>query len=68
MPLFELEASPRGRMRVFARAQLPLLLATGFICLVVAVAVPAALTSAVFSERPDVGRGRRHRGRRPHQG
>jgi signal transduction histidine kinase len=48
MPLFELEASPRGRMRVFARAQLPLLLATGFICLVVAVAVPAALTSAVF--------------------
>lgn len=48
MPLFELEASPRGRVRVFVRAQLPLLLATGFVVAVVFVAVPAAMASSVF--------------------
>ncbi|MFG6446246.1 sensor histidine kinase [Microbacterium sp. P07] len=40
MPLFELEASPRGRMRVFVRAQLPFLLGAAFVGLVAAIAVP----------------------------
>lgn len=48
MPLFEQEVSPRGRLRVFVRAQLPLLVVTGFIVVVVAVAVPTVLRSPVF--------------------
>ncbi|PSL38174.1 signal transduction histidine kinase [Labedella gwakjiensis] len=48
MPLFEQEATPRGRLRVFVRAQLPLLLATVFVFVVAVVAVPSALTSSVF--------------------
>ncbi len=45
MPLFELEASPRGRLRVFARAQLPFLLAAGLIYAGVLIGAPASLSS-----------------------
>jgi signal transduction histidine kinase len=48
MPLFESEATPRGRVRVFVRAQLPFLLGAGLVALVVATAVPAALANTVI--------------------
>lgn len=40
MPLFEMEATPRGRRRVFVRAQLPLLLGSAFVAVLVAASVP----------------------------
>lgn len=48
MPLFELEATPRGRFRVFARAQLPFALGTVFISLIAAVAHPPGLASVAM--------------------
>lgn len=48
MPLFEREATPRGRLQVFNRAQLPLLAGTLFVGLVVAVAVPESLTTPLL--------------------
>ncbi len=47
MPLFELEASPRGRVRVFLRAQFPFLLAVVFLAGIAAVAAPVTLTAGV---------------------
>ncbi|RWZ68043.1 hypothetical protein ELQ92_01960 [Labedella populi] len=62
MPLLESEASPRGRMRVFVRAQLPLLLGAAFIGVVVAVAVAVAdivglalLRAELLAVLPSVG-------------
>lgn len=47
MPLFEVEASPRGRIRVFLRAQFPFLLAVLFLVGVSGLTVPPTLTVAV---------------------
>ena len=44
MPAIEMVPSAAGRVRVFLRAQLPLLLGTGYVVVAAAVAVPAALT------------------------
>jgi len=44
MPLFEVEASPRGRMRVFLRAQFPFFLAVAFMAGIAGLAAPATLT------------------------
>jgi signal transduction histidine kinase len=43
MPLFEMEASPRGRMRVFLRTQLPFTLGTALVALVSALIDPSLL-------------------------
>lgn len=40
MPLFELETSPKGRMRVFVRAQLPFLIGMVFVAVMVALSAP----------------------------
>ncbi len=45
MPLFEVEASPRGRVRVFLRAQFPFFLAAVFMVGIAALAAPATLTT-----------------------
>jgi len=47
MPLFEMEASPRGRVRVFLRAQFPFLLAVVFLVGIAGLAEPATLTAGV---------------------
>lgn len=47
MPLFEVEASPRGRVRVFLRAQFPFFLAVAFMAGVTVLAAPATLTMDV---------------------
>lgn len=47
MPLFEMEASPRGRMRVFLRAQFPFLLAVVFMVGIAGLTEPATLTAPV---------------------
>ena len=43
MPLFEMEASPRGRMRVFGRTQLPFALGAVLIAVVAALVDPSLL-------------------------
>lgn len=45
MPLFEMEASPRGRMRVFGRTQLPFALGAALIAIVSALVDPSLLGS-----------------------
>lgn len=45
MPLFELETSRRGRLRVFARAQLPFILGAVFVYLAILIGSPASLGS-----------------------
>ncbi|WP_405374779.1 MULTISPECIES: sensor histidine kinase [unclassified Microbacterium] len=45
MPLFEVERSPRGRIRVFLRAQLPFTLAVVYIAIMVLIAHPVVLSS-----------------------
>lgn len=44
MPLFEMEASPRGRLRVFLRAQFPFALGVAYIAAVTALVAPALFT------------------------
>ncbi|WP_378143912.1 ATP-binding protein [Cnuibacter sp. UC19_7] len=45
MPLFELEATPHGRRRVFIRAQLPLLVGSAFVAVLVAFSLPGEFGS-----------------------
>ncbi|KTS06796.1 MULTISPECIES: sensor histidine kinase [Microbacterium] len=47
MPLFEMEATPRGRSRVFLRAQLPFVLAVVFLVGIAGLAQPSTLTAGV---------------------
>ncbi|MDF2919220.1 MULTISPECIES: PAS domain-containing sensor histidine kinase [Microbacterium] len=47
MPLFEMEANPRGRVSVFARAQLPFMLAMVFLVGIAGLAQPSTLTVGV---------------------
>ncbi|KQR84736.1 sensor histidine kinase [Microbacterium sp. Leaf179] len=47
MPLFEMEVSPRGRFRVFLRAQLPFTLGVAFLVGVAGLAVPSIATTGV---------------------
>ncbi|MFI8634159.1 ATP-binding protein [Microbacterium sp. NPDC077663] len=47
MPLFEMEASRRGRLRVFMRAQFPFAVGTAFIGVVAGVAHPTGLLTPV---------------------
>lgn len=49
MPAIEMVPSAAGRARVFLRAQLPLLLGTGYVLVAGAVAVPTALTDTWLS-------------------
>lgn len=48
MPLFEVEATRRGRMRVFMRAQFPFAVGSAFIAGITAIAHPEGLTTPVM--------------------
>lgn len=49
MPLFEMEVSPRGRFRVFLRAQLPFMLGVAFLVGIAGLAVPSTATTEVVA-------------------
>lgn len=55
MPLFEMEASSRGRLRVFVRAQLPFTLSMIILVGIVGVAAPSTLTVGVVIAGLTVG-------------